>query len=370
MAPASPMHEPDARALDFAVQPHSRPSARWAAERYGLRAVVEPARPRIGSLCVYDFCGDVLSLGRYHLAPDPPTPAGLELHRRHSGGRAVPFGDGFVGVSMVLPHRSALCAQAPLALAPYQVPNRYVRGILEGCKLIGVPAFYPGRDCITVNRRILGMVSFEVDPGGALLFEAIIANRRDFSVLPAMLDAVDPDGGVKAEMLTADMTTCLARELSTELTTAAVADLVRRGYEKQFGVRCEPHCGTVAEETAIAALTTDDLGGERWLWQRRRRPDLDRHGMERVQLGVLEVYFALHPDGRIKDIVLAGDFIADSAAIERLEADLRGCPAAAPAIDAAVSAVFAPPAAPPQHFILGIGSIRTITKTILKGLAA
>jgi len=55
---------------------------------------------------------------------------------------------------------------------------------------------------------------------------------------------------------------------------------------------------------------------------------------------------------------------------ERLEADLRGCPAAAPAIDAAVSAVFAPPAAPPQHFILGIGSIRTITKTILKGLAA
>ena len=51
------------------------------------------------------------------------------------------------------------------------------RGILEGCKLAGVPAFYPGRDFITVNRRVFAWVSFEVEPSGVLLFEAIIANR-------------------------------------------------------------------------------------------------------------------------------------------------------------------------------------------------
>lgn len=335
-----------------------------AVERSLLGAVSRLGSTCSGVLCVYDFCGDVLSLGRYHLAPDRPS-SGARLYRRCSGGRALPCGDGFVGVSLVLPHRSALCSDDPLALAPYQVPNRYVRGILEGCKRVGVPAFYPGRDWITVNRRILGLVSFQVDSTGALLFEAIIATRRDFSVLPAWLDVVDPGGIIKAEMLTPDMTTCLARELRTEPTTEEVADLVRRGFEKQFDLTCVPRVLTAAEEQAIAAAAADDErsdGG--WLRQRHWRRELDHHGMERVQLGFLEAYFALDRERRITDIMLVGDFIADVGAIERLERDLRGCPAEPQAIDAAVAAV----CARPEHFILGIGPAHTITAAILKGL--
>ncbi len=266
----------------------------------------------------------------------------------------MPWGEGFVGLSLVLPHRAALVACDPLALAPEQVMNRYVRGILEACELSGVPALYPGRDAITVQRRILALVSFEVEASGALVFEAVIANGRDFSVLPGLLDRADPGGVVKAGMLTAEDTTSLARQRGRALDAAEVADRLRRGYERRLGV-------SFRERTLALDADLDAAG---WLAQRRLHPHLDRHASVATQLGVLEAHLAL-AGGRIEDAMLAGDFIANSPAIERLERALRGCPAEPAAVEAMVAGVFAEP----ENFILGVGPLRTVSETIARALA-
>jgi len=353
--------------LDFIVQPRIAPEHSLATDSHFLHVVGRPSRTRTGVLRVYDFAGDVLSLGRYHLAPDHLVAGdGCAVHRRHSGGRVMPFGDGFVGLALALPHRAALFSDDPGALAPSQVMNRYVRGILEACRLANVPAFYPGRDFLTVDRRSFALVSFEVDRDGTLLFEAIIANCRDFSVLPALLDEADHAGVLKAEMLTADTTTCLAEQLGTPLTTEEVAELLRRGFKKQFNLTLAPHTLTTLEEQAIEATATHEFDDQRWLRQRQLRPDLDRHAFTRAQLGLFEAYFSLEQDRFIKDIVFAGDFIANSSAIERLEHDLRLCSVEWRAIDAVASEIFAQP----ENFVLGIGPVRTIAETITKALAS
>src|SRR5512139_2458952 len=215
--------------LDFLVQPQSDPRVSLAQDAHFLHVVTRSSRTRIGILRVYDFAGDVLSLGRYHLAPLASAGAGVHVYRRQSGGRAMPFGEGLVGLALFLPHRSALFGSDPFALAPYQVLNRYVRGILEGCRLAGLEVFYPGRDLITVNRRVVGMVSFEVQRSGAMLFEAVLAVRRNFSALPAMLQQIDPTGMIKADLPALLESTSLERELHTALNTAEVAELLRRG---------------------------------------------------------------------------------------------------------------------------------------------
>jgi len=331
--------------LTLVVQPGISPAASVGADAAALAA-------RASTLRVYEFTGDVLSLGRYHLLPSASAGARVSLHRRHSGGRAMAFGEGFVGLALTLPHRSALVSAEPLALAPEQVMNRCVRGVLEALKAAGVAAFYPGRDFITVDRRPLGLVTFEVGPTGALLFETILANRRDFGLLPALLDHVDRDGVVGAEMLTAEGTTSLGR-LGAALSLDDLATIVRCAYEQLFGLAFES-----AEVPAPAPVEED-----RWLRQRSVRPELDRRGTTRTQLGDLEARFAL--DGAtIADIMLAGAFIANSPAITALERELSGCAAARPAIDEVVRRVFGRP----ENFILGIGPLETIGETVMRGV--
>ena len=340
--------------LDLIVQPRLAPHRSLAADEALLGELRAGARGGAGTLRVYDLPGDVLALGRYHLAPGDEPAGGVTLWRRRSGGRAMPWGDGFVGLSLVLPHRSALVASEPLALRPEQVMNRCVRGILGACEVSGVAALYPGLDAVTVDRRIVALVSFDVDAAGALVFEAVIANTRDFSVLPALLDRADPGGVVKAAMLTVDDTTCLARALGRELTTEEVADRLRRGYERRLDV-------SFVERTAPPDLPFDET---RWLHTRTPRPEHDRHGSVATRLGVLEAHFALE-GGRLRDVLLAGDFIASSPAVERLERRLGGRPAERGAIDAVVEEVLAEP----ESFVLGPPP-GAVAEAILGGLPA
>ncbi len=356
-------------AADFFVQEGVDPAHSLAADRHFLHAVRRASRVRRAVLRVYSFRGECVSLGRYHLAPPAAAgqaAGGVQLWRRHSGGRAVPFGDGFVGVSLVLPHRSALFAEDPLALAPHQVINRYVRGILESCKLVRIPAFYPGRDFITVDRRVLGLVSFETDEAGALLFEAILANTRDFGILAELIDRADPEGTVKVDLPPPDSTTSLQRELRARLSLEELADLLRRGFARQFGLTCEQRPLRPLEVRAIEAIAAREFSPPAWLLQRRPRPDLTHRGVVFVQLGAFEVHFSVEQQRFIKDIMFAGDFLANAASIDRLERQLRLCPAEWRAIDAVASEIYSDP----HNYILGIGKLRTVADVIVRALGS
>ena len=336
--------------LDLIVQPGLSPRESLAADRQ----LLDEAPGGRAALRVYDLAGETLSLGRYHLAPEPVAAGDVTVWRRRSGGRAMPWGAGFIGLSLVLPHRSWLEADDPFALAPEQVMNRCVRGLLEACELSGVPVLYPGRDAITVQRRLLALVSFEVEASGALVFEAVLAAARDFSVLPVLLDRADPSGVVKSGMLTAEDTTSLARLLGSAPDTAEMARRLRRGYEGRLGLRFE-------ERTLGAGAPFDDAS---WLRERRLAAGVDRHASVATQLGVLDAHLAVAGD-RLVEVVLAGDFIANSSAIARLEEELRGCPARPDVVEAAVAAVFTAP----ENFVLGVGPSRTVTDVIVKALA-
>src|SRR5262249_13022699 len=127
--------------------------------------------------CVYDVPGDVLALGRYHALPRG-TGTDVALLRRLGGGRVAPLGTAFGGISLCLPHRSALVAEDPHALAPDQLLNRAVRPLLGALEELGVPALYPGRDTVTADRRTIANLGFEIADDGATIVEMFVATGR------------------------------------------------------------------------------------------------------------------------------------------------------------------------------------------------
>ena len=348
--------------LGYVVQPRVPPLIGVATDRHLLAGLGRANRSRRGILRVSSFPGDVLAVGRWHLAPPSASDAGDALVRRLTGGRALALGDGYVGISLLLPHRSALFADDPHALAPFQVPNRYVRGLLRALKTFGLAAFYPGRDLVTVNRRPIAAVSFETDDEGRLLFEAVLAVDRPLGAVVQLLDRWDAGGVIKADLLALETGTCLRDEIGESLAVDDLAPLIRDAYAEQYGITVEESPLSPLEEQAITALAARD--GRSWIHARQPRPDLPLSASSGIQTGVLEAHFALEQERFIKEILFAGDFIANSPAIAELEYRLRLCPAERGAIARVVDGVFEDPA----NYLLGVGRLRTVADTIVKAL--
>jgi lipoate-protein ligase A len=351
-------------ALACLVQPDVAPSIGLATDRYLLGTLGKANRSRPGVLRIYSFPGDVLAAGRWHLAPSGAVDAGEAFVRRLGGGRALALGEGFLGISLLLPHRSALFAAEPNTLAPFQVLNRYVRGLLRALKSFGLAVFYPGRDLVTVSRRPIAAVSFETDEEGRLAFEAILAVERPLGSVARLLDRWDVRGTIKADLLALEAGTSLRAEIGESPTFGELAARLRDAFAEQYGVTVEEAPLSQLEQQAIASLAERE--SRAWTGARAARPDLRLTGASGIQTGVLEAHFSLEQERFIKDMQLAGDFIANSPAIAALEYRLRLCPADWSAIARVVDQVFSHP----SNYLLGIGRLRTVADTIVKGLPA
>ncbi len=350
------------RSLSLVLQRDVAPSIGVATDRYLLATLGKSSRPRPGVLRIYSSPGDVLAAGRWHLAPPAAADAGEAFVRRLTGGRALALGEGYLGVSVLLPHRSALFADDPLALAPFQIANRYVRGLLRALKNLGLPVFYPGRDLVTVNRRPIAALSFETDEDGRLVFEMILALERPLGAVAQLLDRWDKGGVIKADLLALESGTCVRDEIGESLSFEDVAALLRDAFAQQYGLVLEPAPLSALEEQAVAALAQRE--SRSWINGRVLRPDLPLTGSSGIQTGVLEARFSLEQERFIKEIQFAGDFIANSPAVAALEYRLRLCPADWMAITRVVDAVFNDP----LNYLIGVGRLRTVADTIVKGL--
>jgi lipoate-protein ligase A len=310
------------------------------------------ARVRAGdepSLRIHAWAGDVLLLGRYH--PDPAGCAGVTVQRRLSGGRVFPAGAGFVAFALALAHRSALESSEPHALRAEQTLNRAVRGLLEALKLLGLDAYYPGRDLVTVGGKPIAWLSLAVEDEGATLVEGALAVDRDLSLLPELADRADPAGIVPVTLWLPDVVTSLARELGDRtVPVREVASALLQGFRRRLGL------GVVEDDPPPApSLAADEVAFA-------LPPDLDRAGRRSVMLGTLVAHWRGTSDGTLGAVRLCGDLIAPVATVAAVEAALAGAAVAREALVERVASVLAHP----EHFLLGV-TAADVAEAVLAG---
>jgi lipoate-protein ligase A len=307
-----------------------------------------------GWLHVAAIEGDVVSLGRHHPSPPPVDRCDVVVERRRTGGRVLAGGTGFLHVALVLPHRAALVADDPRALAPDQVLNRVVRGVLGALQQLGVEPSYPGRDVVTVGGRPVADLAFTVMESGATLIEVVLAWERDQSVLPHLLERVDPGGVVRATLLLPGDATSLAVACGHAPSAEELVTVLRRGYEQRLGVRM------VDEALDVAALPPAPVSSARPPFA-----ELDRRATAATMLGAMEVRLRLGVDGRLAEVRLLGDLLDAEGTVERLEQAFVGLLPTPQAIDAAIANVLEPPDA----FLLGVHPLVVLRDAVLRAAA-
>src|ERR1700676_4008010 len=148
--------------LDVIVAPALAPNALIGLELHLLEKVFTRETPAVA--LIFGSPGQCVSIGRYHLSAGPTEPGGIGAYRRLTGGRVVGAGEGWLGLALILPSRTALLKEDAARLKPDQIMNRYARGMLAGLRALGLDCFYPGRDAITFERRELARCTFETTP--------------------------------------------------------------------------------------------------------------------------------------------------------------------------------------------------------------
>jgi hypothetical protein len=314
---------------------HHADVAGWAAAEAGVWATPLPAQR--GVLHVATCDGDALALGRLHRRP--AGVAGVGLWRRRGGGRVAAAGAGFLHVALHLPHRAALVADAPDALAAAQVLNRAVRGLLGGLAALGVEATYPGQDLLTVDGRTLAVLGFDEAASGRTVVEAVVSLSRDLAVLPGLLDRADPAGVVPATLWLPDAVASIAGACGGSAPSRdAIVAALAAGFRERLGVEVVP--GSVPAPSAVP----DELP------ERRADAAFDGHAETASQLGRIAVAVARAPDGTLRRVQLGGDLLAPAHAVARLEAALVGVPPTRERVGPLVARALAPP----EGFVLGV----------------
>ena len=199
-----------------------------------------------------------LCAGRFHRLPTDVS----GIDRRTSGGRVVPAGPGVLACTLVVPQMQWLDPAAD-PLRPEQVLNRALRPLLAILRGLGVDAFYPGRDVVTVDRRTLACAAFAVAADGVVMVEQFLAVEDSFSVAEALVRCLDPvgvmgsDGSVmRSAIALAELTTPPTRQGWERLVGAASADAFRCDVIRGAAPQATPQLHA-ASEAAFSAFRAE-----------------------------------------------------------------------------------------------------------------
>ena len=367
LAAGRPCYNSPVADLDVILAPAIAPDDLLGLQLHFLDTIATRETPPV--LLIYTSVGRAVSIGRYHLYRGPIERDGINVMRRLTGGRVVGAGQGWLGLALILPTRTALLkevsvvrAAVPAAdisrLKPDQIMNRYARGLLSAMRALGIDCFYPGRDAITFDQREIAMCTFETNAAGAMLFEAAVAHNRGMEELVHDLERIDPDGTLSCRMYDAASATKVVRELARDISFDELADAIASGYRSTLGETRRRELTAV--ETAQAQHRGRALAVSNWLAGPPSVPSLTPKNRIASQLGAIEAAVELNPDRTIESARLSGDFIANSPAIAELENELRGHTLDLPSISHAVTKTFGHN----DNFFLGAGELANLVRLI------
>lgn len=329
--------------IDLGVTP-----ARALARGQGVLDALDERLPVVAYGAEVDAAAVVL--GAYQHAPHTLRAGALDgpalpVLRRRSGGSAVQLAPGVLYLALGLRDASSL-----MACPPGRILNRNVRGLLAGLRALGVPAFYFGRDFLSVGAATAPavVVGWDERQDGRVLLECFVAHASSFE-LPAGFDGYParsaPLWGGKA-------VTSLQSVLGRPLEAQAVLEALAGGYERGFAV--EFARGAIAEPIEGAELDV----------QARTRPQLVWSDAQPEAIGFVSAGVLLRADGTLEALELGGDFFQQRACRDALAARLLGAPATPEAIGAAIDAVYAA-----TGRIEGVRSLTSLRTAILDAVA-
>ena len=146
---------------------------------------------------------------------------------------------------------------------------------------------------------------------------------------------------------------------------AELADAVAIGAESKLGFSIIERDWTAVELQGITRIGGEWKRDDRWMGDRRPRPEENLRVETGIQIGRFSVALALRQDGRIASVILAGDFLSEDRTVSELEESFQGLPLDWNSLASATDQVLNQPG----RFLLWMIQRRTLPDTLMQAAA-
>lgn len=137
------------------------------------------------------------------------------------------------------------------------------------------------------------------------------------------------------------------------------------GAESKLGFSIIERDWTAEKLQGITRIGGEWKRDDRWMGDRRPRPEENLRVETGIQLGRFSVALALRQDGRIASVTLAGDFLSEDRTVSELEESFQGLSLDWNSLASATDQVLNQPG----RFLLGMSQRRTLPDTLMQAAA-
>ena len=311
-----------------------------AADEYLIQAV----GVTMPTLRLYTYGSHAALVGRFQnteaeVHVDECQRRGIAINRRPTGGGAIVMGANQLGVALVAPTDGS-----PPSVCQAAIFETCAAGLSAGLRRLGIAsAFRPKNDLEVEGKKIAGL-ALALDERDTFLCHASLLVDLDVELMLAVLNLPVEKIADKAIASFEERLTTVRRESKgmggEPIPVEEVRALVRAGFREVLGAQFEPQPWTTEELQAIGDLERRKYGTPEWVFERTPARDAVGMSLLKTSAGLLRVYVALSGE-TLKSVMVTGDFIATTRAVNSLEAKLKWTRAAPESIAEKVHAVFA-----------------------------
>jgi lipoate-protein ligase A len=283
-------------------------------------SVVDHGSPPI--LHLYTFVPSVI-VGKYQdidaaLKLERCDARGIEYNRRSTGGGTVIMGPEVVALGLGINVDYAGFRNASVG----GIFESLAQALIKAVAKFGVQSGFQPKNDLEVEGKKLAGLSAACENGKGLLFHTSLLVDFDVSLMLDIMKTPLIKVQDKGYNCFSQRMTTVRAELGREISVDAMMDAIHESFEVEFGIRFQCDEPDAWERDTIHRLIRERYTNRDWIFSHKHPRARMGVGRLKTKGGLLEIYLSL-AGGSIDQVVITGDFFANSEDLNHLERALK-----------------------------------------------
>ncbi len=281
-----------------------------------------PSNPEPPTLRLYTYRSNCVLAGSFQdvyreINIEECRRMGFEISRRPTGGGTILMGEDQLGIAFVMRGDNFKNIKNPR-----EAFIHFSKCISEGLKSLGIGSAFRIKNDLTVNGRKIAGLGIYANEMDSWLFHASLLVDFDISLMLKLLKLPKEKLSERSIVALNERLTTVRRELGYNVSTKHVREYIKRGFEKNLGIKFISRPLNYSEIRKVKILEKRKYANPIWIFSGDHEPE-KKEFIKKTDAGLVRVSIKIH-NGLITSVKIYGDFFSNPSTLKGIEENIVG----------------------------------------------